>query len=648
MISPQLILDICDELFIDNFAGGGGGSTGIEQAIGRPVNDAINHDEHALGMHRINHPQTIHHHENVWDVDIQTMTGGRPIGGAWFSPDCTHFSKAKGGKPLSKKIRGLVLVMLRYAKAGARVMFMENVEEIQTWGPLLPNHRPDPQHKGRTWKAFLAALGPGLAADHPDIPEILELTRGAVTKAELVRGFGYQFETRELRCCDYGAPTIRKRLFMIARRDGMPIVWPERSHGPGLKPYRTIAECIDWSIPCTSIFLTRKQAKAQGVRCKRPLNNPTMRRIAAGMDRYVLKAKRPFMVSLTHQGGVRIESVDESAKTITSAHRGEKALVAPVLARTAHGECDKNGKKRGRGCHDVSEAMPSILGSPDFAIAEASLAPFVTEHANASNQRNMPADEPMRALCAQVKGGHFAAVAASMIKLRGDAQTHSRGYPVTEPGHVVSAGGQHQALTVAYLAQHNAGFNTTAGRPADEPVSTISSRGSQQQLIACTTVPYYGSEADGQALDESLRSVTSKARFAHVEAEAVHPWLTPEQVRGARRVARFLRSFGVEFEGEFATVCGYVIVDIGMRMLAPRELFRAQGFPDTYIIDRAWLINPRTGELREVTLTKAQQIRMCGNSVPPPVVRAIVAANVPEMSVWNQRELRRFNHTHAQ
>jgi DNA (cytosine-5)-methyltransferase 1 len=705
MPTPQLILDLHQELIIDNFAGGGGASTGIERALGRHVDHAINHDAAALGMHRINHAQTVHHCEDVFEVDPVALTEGRPVGIAWFSPDCRHFSKAKGGKPVEKKIRGLCLVMLRYAKIRSRVMFMENVEEIQTWGPLVQMCKkgelgwyPDPQHKGRTWRAFLDCLGTGIAADHPDLPEILEVLGGTVTAAECIRGFGYKCEHRELRACDYGAPTIRKRLFMIARRDGKPIVWPAATHadpkkalpGSKLKPWRTIAECIDWHLACPSIFLTGAAAKA--ARCKRPLADPTLRRIAKGIDRYVLKSARPFLVSLTHQGGERVESVDAPANTITGANRGEKAVVMTKF-HGSHKDRD-DGSTRGQ---SLTDPLLSADTSNRFSLAAAELAPFITEHANASTQRNMPADGPMRTQCGGVKGGHFAAVAGTLIGAGGpiysgkpkpldvpmNAQTtenHSalaattmvklRGTStataVDEPLHTASAGGNHHApvacslirhfgqsigrpvddpaptitggggghtgLLAAVMAQHNGGFNTTPAHPVDEPVSTLGATGSQQQLVTASCAAYYGSEADGQSVDEPARTGRSKGHLGLIEQTSVNT-LTPDQLAGALRVAAFLRAHGVQLEGDFATVGGYVMVDIGMRMLTPRELFRAQGFPEDYVIDKAWHIDPKNGSLTEQPLTKAEQIKKCGNSVCPPVAESIVKANVPELRI---------------
>lgn len=342
----QLRLDIHSEIIVDNFAGGGGASTGIELALGRRVDVAINHDPDAVAMHTANHPETEHYCESVWDVDPRTVKPGRPIGLLWLSPDCKHFSKAKGGKPVEKKIRGLAWVALRWAALRQpRVIMLENVEEFITWGPLVEDAdgkiRPCPKRKGREFNAFKNAL----------------------------QRHGYDVEWRELRACDYGAPTIRKRLFLIARRDGRPIVWPSPTHGNPkseavqsgrLKPWRTAAECIDWSLPTPSIF---ERAK--------PLADATCRRIAKGIMRYVVNSAEPFIVKYYGQKSIsefRGSGIDEPLHTQSTENRF--ALVAPVL----------------------------------------------TEHANASSPRCMPADEPLRTICAQTKGGHHALIAPTLIQ----------------------------------------------------------------------------------------------------------------------------------------------------------------------------------------------------------------------------------------
>lgn len=783
MIRPQFVLDLSDELIVDNFAGGGGASWGIEMALGRHVDHAINHDRFALGMHRINHPQTIHHCEDIFDIVPALICEGRPVGLAHFSPDCKHFSKAKGGKPLDKRIRGLVLVMLRWAKYGARVMTMENVEEIVTWGPLkrmLKNGEwgmyPDPEHKGRTWLAFLAILGSGIDGNHPDLQEILEVLDGTVTKEECVRGFGYVFESRIIRACDLGTPTVRKRFYMVARCDGRPIVWPEPTHfdpargvPKGGKPWRTIAECIEWARACPSIFLNAQEARA--AKCKRPLARATLRRVAVGIDRHVLKSKRPFLVSLTHQGGNRVEGIDQPSNTVTGAHRGEKALVVPVitehanstsprswaadeplrtacaevkgghfamiagsLVQTGYGEREGQEPRAidpeaplgtivaGGGKHAVVTGTLIGAGGPAFSskpkpVSAPMNAQTCENHAalvsatlvgaggRAAQSRPRGANEPLATTTAKAD---TCVAAASLVKLRGD----NIGQAADLPGATVSAGGTHHAVTAAflartayknangsyvdspmdpartitaandgysavavhmtkfntgavgssmdepistipagshspethggaatphgmvaaYLAQHNSGFNETPGHPADAPVSTISATGSQQGVVAASLAAYYGNDAEGQAVTEPGRTVTTKDRLGLVESTAFVE-MTEAQVIGARRVAAFLREHGVQFEGEFATVEGYAIVDIGLRMLAPRELFRAQGFPDDYVIDRAWVIDPKTGEIVEIHLTKEQQIRMCGNSVCRQVEAAIIRCNCPELVV---------------
>lgn len=300
------------DLIVDSFAGGGGASTGIEWALGRSPDIAINHDAEAIAMHAANHPTTKHYCEDVWQVDPVEATGGRPVGLAWFSPDCTHFSKAKGGKPRSQKIRGLAWIVYRWAKAvRPRVICLENVEEFADWGPLLDDGKPDPLRRGLTFRRWWKQL----------------------------ENLGYVLDCRELKACDFGAPTSRKRLFVIARCDGQPIRWPEPTHGKGLQPYHTAAEVIDWSLECPSIFERKK-----------PLADATLRRIAHGVMRYVINAKQPFLVMthlgaaaplitpVTHHGDRRVHPGDEPIPTITGAHRGELALAVPTLIQTSYGE----------------------------------------------------------------------------------------------------------------------------------------------------------------------------------------------------------------------------------------------------------------------------------------------------------------------
>ena len=507
----QLNLDIHGELIIDNFAGGGGASTGIELALGRRVDVAINHDPEAVAMHTANHPETKHYCESVWEIDPREVTQGRPVGLVWLSPDCKHFSKAKGGKPVEKKIRGLAWVALRWAAvARPRVIMLENVEEFITWGPLVTladgTSRPCPKNKGREFNSFVNAL----------------------------RRHGYAVEWKELRACDFGAPTIRKRLFLIARRDGQPIVWPTPTHADPqhakakkLKPWRTAAECIDWSIPCPSIFERTK-----------PLADATLRRIAKGIMRYVVNAADPFIVK----------------------YYGEKAA----------------GEFRG---HPLSEPFHTQSTENRFAM----VAPVLTEHANASSPRCMPADEPLRTICAQTKGGHHALVSAFLAK----HYTGVVGSDLTDPlGTATSV--DHHSLVTSNLVKMR---GDNVGQTVEEPLQTISAQGTHFAEVRSFLVKYYGNEQDGIPMDEPIHTVTARDRFGLV------------------------------------TVAGqeYQIADIGLRMLAPRELFKAQGFPNDYIIGD----DPSQG----LTLTKTAQVRMCGNSVAPPVAAALVRANLAEMAI---------------
>lgn len=511
------------ELIVDSFAGGGGASLGISWAVGRGPDIAINHDAEAIALHRANHPESTHFCEDVWKVDPVKACAGRPVGLMWLSPDCKHFSKAKGGKPVSKKIRGLAWIAVRWAKAvRPRVIVLENVEEFQTWGPVLEDGKPCQDRKGRTFKAFKTRL----------------------------QKLGYVVEHDELRACDYGTP--------------------KATHGRGRPlPWHTAAECIDWSISCPSIFLTPSEAKAIGV--KRPLAANTMRRIANGLKKFVLDNPRPFIVSLTHQGGDRLESIDEPFRTVTGAKRGEKALVVPYL----------------------------------------------TEHANATNPRSFPADGPLRTQCAQVKGGHFAMVAPTLVQTgygERDGQA-PRSLDIEKPLGTVVGGGVKHALVSAFMAKHYGGHETPGsqmglpldtitgrdhnalvasslvklrgtsnhGQPIDVPAATISAQGNHLAEVRAFLIKYYGTEQDPR-LELPLHTVTSKERFGLVTVEGID----------------------------------YAIADIGMRMLQPRELYRAQGFPDSYRIEIDFNGKP---------LNKTAQVRMCGNSVCPPLAEAIVRAN---------------------
>lgn len=528
-----------DELIIDNFAGAGGASLGIERALGRPIDIAINHDHLALQVHQLNHPHTRHITDNIWSVNPRELVGGRPVGLAWFSPDCRHFSKAKGGQPVSKSVRGLAWVVIRWAvSAKPRIIVLENVEEFRDWCPLVDG-KPCPERKGQTFRLWLRRLEQA----------------------------GYRVEFRELRGCDYGSPTTRKRLFMIARRDGRPIVWPAPTHGPGTgQPYKTAAEIIDWSLPCHSIFLTKEEGKKVGVR--RPLVDATMRRIAKGVVRYVLEAEKPFLVHLTHAGERRCHGVDEPVPTVTRANRGEMALVSPTLIQTGYGE--RPGQE------------PRVPGL----------------------------EKPLGTV---VAGGAKHAVVAAFIS-RYFGQGVGRG--IDEPLPTVTANGQGKsALIAACMAQHNTGM---VGHPIDRPVSTIIGKGSTQALIAASMINMKGLDRRDSECNKPIQTICAGGGHVGLIASFLTKYYG---TAGGLPLDLPLHTVTVKDRFNLITVkiggTTYVITDIGMRMLAPHELARAQGFDDGYLFAR----------IDGKNITKTDKVRLIGNTVNPQVAEAIVNAN---------------------
>lgn len=502
-----------EELFVDNFAGGGGASTGIEMAIGRSVDIAVNHDPDAIAMHKVNHPTTKHYCEDVWEVDPAEACEGKPVALAWFSPDCKHFSRAKGGKPVDKNIRGLAWVAVRWAyMVRPRVIMLENVPEIMTWGPLGADSKPIKSRSGETFGGFILALSMGIPADHPafgEMCEALEIERESPMARKLINGLGYNIEHRILRSCDYGAPTTRTRFYLIARSDGRPIVWPEPTHAPkdseevksGRKaPYRTAAECIDWNIPAKSIFGRKK-----------PLAENTMRRIAKGIQKFVIDNPEPFIV------------------------RADNAITAPILIQY-HSETAKD-EVRGQ---EISEPLMTQDTSNRYAL---SCAHIMKNYAGGYTGAGSKADDPLDTVTAK---DHNSLVTAHIMTMRRNMD----GQPADEPLTTVSCSGAHHAEVQAFLVKY---FSTGAAKPVDEPLDTI----------------------------------TTKDRFAVV---TIH--------------------------GE-----QYIITDIRMRMLQPRELFNAQGFPADYIID---------ADAQGKPYPKSKQVARCGNAVTPPVPEALVKANLPE------------------
>ncbi|OBZ15152.1 DNA (cytosine-5-)-methyltransferase [Bacillus sp. FJAT-26390] len=533
-------------MFVDNFAGGGGASTGIEIAIGRSVDEAINHDPAAIAMHKANHPDTRHWCESVWDVDPRTIAAGRPVALVWLSPDCKHFSKAKGSKPVEKSIRGLAWVGIRWAATvRPRVIMLENVEEFKTWGPLIQdtegNWYPDPKQKGRTFNSFVNAL----------------------------RRLGYTVEWRELRACDYGAPTIRKRLFLIARCDGLPIVWPEPTHGAPEStevlagerlPYKTAADIIDWSIPCPSIFERKK-----------PLAENTQRRIARGIEKFVLNSSKPFIIKVNHQGEqFRGQDIDEPLQTITA--KNGWGIVTPFVARIG-----QTGFGGDRLQHSAEQPLTTVTTKAEHLLVSPTL--IQMGYGDPEGRRVLDLEKPVGTVTAG--GNKFGLAAAFLARHFGQSIGSTADDPI---GTVTAGGGGKTSLVTSHLVKLRG--TCKDGQPVTEPVPTITAGGLHIGEVRAFLIAYYGSSV-GQDLNEPLQTVVTKDRFGLVTIEGID----------------------------------YQIVDIGMRMLKPHELFAAQGFPSSYIIDRYQGGAP---------VPQAEQVNRCGNSVSPKMSEVLTKANVPE------------------
>lgn len=521
------------ELFVDNFAGGGGASTGIEMAIGRSVDIAINHDPDAIAMHKANHPSTKHYCEDVWQVDPVEACAGNPVALAWFSPDCKHFSRAKGGKPVDKNIRGLAWAAVKWAyTVRPKVMMLENVPEIQTWGPLGADGKPVKEHAGETFAGFILALTSGIPKDHPAFKEMcdaLSIEPTSEMAQKLQKGLGYKVEHRTLKSCDFGAPTTRTRFYLIARCDGKPIVWAKPTHAPkdskavkeGKKlPYRTAAECIDWSIPAQSIFERDK-----------PLAENTLRRIAKGIKKFVIDNPEPFIINYKFDNPP--EDINKPLTTITSVNN--HYVVAPTLIQY-HSETAKD-EVRGQ---ELTEPLMTQDTSNRYAL---SVAHIMKNYAGGYTGAGSKADEPLGTVTAK----------------------------------------DHNSLVTAHIMTMR---NNMDGQPIDEPLTTVSCSGAHHAEVQAFLVKYF-STGTAKSVNEPLDTVTTKDRFALV---TIH---------------------GEE----------YIITDIRMRMLQPRELFNAQGFPHDYIIDTDADGKP---------YPKSKQVARCGNAVTPPVPAALVRANLPE------------------
>lgn len=600
-----------DELIVDSFAGGGGASTGIEIALGRSPDFAINHDADALALHRINHPGTVHFNSNIYHVDPRDVVGRRRVGLLWASPDCKDFSKAKGGTPVRRHIRGLAwTVVLWIERARPRVIILENVEEFQQWGPVIDGPKgpmPDPDRRGETFKEWTATI----------------------------RKHGYKVEWRELRACDYGAPTSRKRLFLIARCDGQPIVWPEPTHGDpssadviaGRKlPWRTAAEIIDWTQPCPSIFDTAEEIWEKfGVRAIRPLAANTEARIYKGYERYVANAAKPYIVTCNHGGDwFRGQSLDKPFNTVTAA-RDAHGLVVPHLSAAQHGGSIRSA--------DAPMRTIAASDKDQHQIVSAHLSSYYGP-GEGSLDRSGSLEEPVRTV---VTENRHALVAASMVQTGyGErAGQDPRALDIGKPLGTIVAGGVKHAAVAAFLAQHNndkrrdGGVNP--GVSVDRPFPTITSH-PQQAVVSAGLVNQKGSAQANVSIHSPVPTICAGA----VHAAEVRAFLM--KYYGADQDPRLeepLATITTRDRFGLVTVEGvdYQVVDIGMRMLTPRELFKAQGFPDHYRIDAGMFAD---GEMR--SLTKTAQVRMCGNSVCPPIAAALVWANCTDLARQPLRE----------
>lgn len=547
------------ELLVDNFAGGGGASTGIELATGYSVDIAINHDPEAIRMHKANHPNTKHYCENVWAVDPVKACGGHPVALAWFSPDCKHFSKAKGGKPKDKNIRGLAWVACRWAGlVRPRVIMLENVEEFKTWGPLNRGHHPIKSKQGKTFERFVQQL----------------------------TDLGYEVQFKELIAADYGAPTMRKRFFMIARCDGKPIVWPEPTHAPAdsdevkaglLKPYVGAYTQLDFSLPCPSIFDTSEEIKEKyGIRAVRPLAPKTMERIARGLKKFVLDNPEPFIVPIGY---------------------GERKGQAPRV-------------------HDIEKPLPTIVGSGKHYLCEPKLAPYLS--VNRENHFGSDMREPVHTITAN---NQHMLMTPTLIQYHSEtAQGEVRGQTIEDPIMTVD-GSNRYGLVTSFIQKYYGRNYQGNGSDIKEPLHTITTL--ERNAMCAVNLIQMNNHCDGRDVKEPIPTITAgDGHFGEVRAFLIKYYGqgTGQDIKAPLDTVTAQDRFGL------VTINGvdYQIVDIGLRMLEPKELYGCQGFPEDYIIDHDY-----TGK----TYPRSEQVRRCGNAVCPPIPAALVRANLPELCV---------------
>lgn len=642
-----LSLDLGHELIVDNFAGGGGASTALALALGREPDIAINHNGEALCMHAANHPTTKHYREDVFLIHPGFVTKQQPIGVAWFSPTCTHFSKAKGGNLLSQKMRGLAWVTLKWAVMQMpRIMFLENVEEFQGWGPLDAAGKPIKAHKGRTFSAFVLALTTGIPKDHPDLTEIHETLGGDFPIARLFTGLGYKVEWQVLRACDFGAPTIRKRLFMVMRRDGRAIVWPSPTHGKRdsadvksgkLKPFMSAADCIDWSIPCPSIFTRKKE-----------LAPATLRRVGKGYEKYVKDAASPYIVQtgygeragqaprvldlaeplgtvvagggkhalvaplflpLTHQGSDRTSAPDEPLPTVTCANRGEMAMAAVSLVQYY-----SNGSQN----RSVDDPMPTVVTKDRIGVTCAYLAKHYQGVVGASVEAPMPTVTTV---------DHNSLITAHLIGIDNQTSGDGAAWDVASPLNTIVTENRHALVTVHIQRD----MGRSIGHDALEPLATITAGGGGKAALVTSNLVKLRGTSNAASTGEPMGTASAGGTH-HAEVRTTIA-REPESHQRREQVRAFLREFCPSLKDaerpELVTIHGELmeVVDIGLRMLAPRELANAQGFPRDYILDPFYTSVNKRGKTVTKRLSGSAQVRMIGNSVSPPPAIALIKAN---------------------
>lgn len=622
------------ELIVDNFAGGGGASTGIELATGYSVDIAINHDPEAIKMHKANHPNTEHYCENVWAVDPVKACKGHPVGLAWFSPDCKHFSKAKGGKPKDKNIRGLAWVALRWAGlVRPRIIMLENVEEFKTWGPLNRRHHPIRAKQGKTFERFVQQL----------------------------RDLGYEVEFRELIAADYGAPTMRKRFFMVARCDGKSIVWPEPTHGPadseevkaGLKkPYVGAYTQLDFSLPCPSIFDTSEEIKEKyGIRAVRPLAQKTMDRIARGLKKFVLDNPEPFIIQCNHGGERRPNDIREPMPTITGKHGygvvepylvqckynneaqdvrkpigtlttvGSHLLVEPYMAQIGHtgnGEGFPIDRMRYPAYCDPEELdkLPFADPETEWEIQRQLQTPYMGT--NTTNHSGGNCKNPIHTI---TTGNQQCLISPTLIQYHSETSKDGvRGQTIEDPIMTVDSSNRY-GLVTSFLHKYYDGGYKGAGETVENPLPTVTAW--DHNSVVTANLIQMNNHCDGKDIRQPLPTITAgDGHFGEVRAFLIKYYgdATGQDIEKPLDTVTTKDRFGL------VTINGvdYQIVDIGLRMLEPKELYGCQGFPDDYIIDRDY-----TGK----TYPRSEQVRRCGNAVCPPIPAALVRANLPELCV---------------